>query len=319
MAKLCRQRIDLAKLLFFFCLLAIQTVYAEESKQRSEVLILGIAQDAGYPQINCYQPHCLPAWADKSKRRLATSFAVIDHLRKEKYLFEATPDIKEQLFQLHQVAPDSEYRFGGVFLTHAHIGHYTGLMQFGREAASTNMLPVYAMPKMKHFLASNGPWSQLVTLKNIQLKPLLADSTTQLNAELKVTPLTVPHRDEYSETVGFIVQGPRKSLLFIPDIDKWQKWRESIITLVKKVDFALIDATFFADGELANRNMSEVPHPFVEETMTLLSSLSAAQKQKVIFIHFNHTNPLLRDGSEAQKKVLKAGYRFAVEGMRLAL
>jgi len=29
------------------------------------------------------------------------------------------------------------------------MGHYTGLMHFGREVMGTNNLPVYAMPKMK--------------------------------------------------------------------------------------------------------------------------------------------------------------------------
>jgi hypothetical protein len=39
----------------------------------------------------------------------------------------------------------------------------------------------------------------------------------------------------------------------------------------------------------------------------------------VIFIHMNHSNPLLIDGSEAQAEVERRGFRYAREGLRLAL
>ncbi len=289
------------------------------SEPKVQLVILGIAQDAGYPQIGCYQPHCMPAWHDPSKQRLATSLAVIEHQNKTKYLFEATPDIKTQLFRLHQLAPDTNYSLKGVFLTHAHMGHYAGLMHFGREAMGSKGLPVYAMPKMTSFLNSNGPWEQLVKLENITLKPLKNAQPTRLSPLLSVIPMVVPHRDEYSETVGYKIIGPNKSALFIPDIDKWQKWHLDIVEQIKQVDFALLDATFFANGELPNRDMSEVPHPFVEESMMLLSQLSSKDKSKVVFIHFNHSNPLLIENSSGQQQVIKKGFKFAREGMTLEL
>ena len=292
---------------------------ATSNNSTIELVILGVAQDAGYPQINCYKPHCKDGWENFEARKLATSLAIIDHQSKQKFLFEATPDIKEQFYRLHKIAPDVEYSLSGIFLTHAHMGHYTGLMHLGREAAGTKGVPVYAMPKMTQFLKSNGPWSQLVALNNVALKPLENNQAVKLSPQFKVTPLTVPHRDEYSETVGFVIESSRKKVLFIPDIDKWQKWSQSLEALVKQVDYALLDATFFENGELPNRDMSEVPHPFVEETMALLSKLSKSDKNKVIFIHFNHTNPLLKDGSEAQKKVISNGFRYATEGMKIAL
>ena len=308
--------------LYIFLLLVIfSNVESRASNQQSsvELIILGVAQDAGYPQINCYQEHCIPGWEDYQKRKLATSLGLIDRENKQKYLFEATPDIKQQMYLLHQAAPDYDYKLSGIFLTHAHMGHYTGLMHLGREAAGTKNIPVYAMPKMRQFLASNGPWSQLVKLNNIRLMPLTNNKKTHLNAVLNVTPLIVPHRDEYSETVGFLIAGPNKTALFIPDIDKWQKWKTSIAELVQQVDYALLDATFFENGELPNRDMSEVPHPFVEETMSLLSGLSNKDKFKVIFIHFNHSNPLLKERGPARQKVEKAGFRYATEGMKLDL
>lgn len=283
------------------------------------IQVLGIAQDAGMPQANCYRPHCLDAWEDPSKRRMATSIAVVDRGAGRKYLFDATPDMREQLYALHTIAPDADYELGGVFLTHAHMGHYTGLMHFGREAAGTHGIPVYAMPRMHEFLASNGPWDQLVRLQNIELRRIANAEPLNLGATIAVTPLLVPHRDEYSETVAYRIDGPNKSAVFIPDIDKWELWDTDIRDLVRSVDYALLDATFFRDGELGGRDMSKIRHPFVSESMDLFDSLDAEEKRRVIFIHMNHTNPLMQEGSDAQSEVTRRGYRYAHEGMRLDL
>jgi pyrroloquinoline quinone biosynthesis protein B len=281
--------------------------------------VLGIAQDAGYPQTNCYQPHCLRAWEDPALRRKATSVAVVDGEHGRKYLFDATPDMREQLYELHRVAPDSKFALDGVFLTHAHMGHYAGLMHFGREAASTQRVPVFAMPRLRNYLASNGPWDQLVRLENIEFRDLADGKAVALGPNLTVTPFLVPHRDEYSETVGYRIDGPKRSAVFIPDIDKWEMWDTDIRDVVRSVDYALLDATFFRDGELGGRDMSKIKHPFVVESMALFEDFDAKDRARVIFIHMNHTNPLLFDGSPEQAEVEQRGFRYAREGMRLEL
>ena len=281
--------------------------------------VLGIAQDAGYPQTGCYQPHCMRAWKDKSLRRTASSIAVIDASTQSKYLFDATPDMREQLYQLHVVAPDGEYTLNGVFLTHAHIGHYVGIMHFGHEAMGAKNIPVYVMPRMHEYLSTNGPWDQLVRYKNIALQMMDDGGTIELGEQLRVTPIRVPHRDEYSETVGYRIDGPNKSAVFIPDIDKWKDWSTDIRDIIRSVDYALLDASFFADGELPGRDMSAIKHPFVADSMALFEDMTGEEKSRVIFIHMNHTNPLLIDGSEEQAIVTERGFKFAYEGMRLAL
>ena len=278
------------------------------------IYVLGVAQDAGYPQAACYREHCMPGWEDRDRRITTSSIAVVD--TDASYLFDATPDFPDQLYRLNTAAPDAT--LSGIFLTHAHIGHYTGLMHLGREVMGASAMPVYAMPRMKAFLETNGPWSQLVSLRNIALQPLQDETTLRLGA-ISVTPFTVPHRDEYSETVGYRIDGPNKSAVFVPDIDKWEKWSTNIVDVVRDVDYTLIDATFFADGELPNRAMSEVPHPFVVESMALFDALADEERSRVIFIHMNHTNPLLDTDSEAVERVIEAGYRVAREGMKLGL
>ncbi len=303
--------------LLLFLILVSSTNHAKNTN-KVKLIVLGITQDAGYPQLNCYKPHCMPAWKNIHLKKMAVSLGIVDINAQKKYLVEATPDVRQQMYNLHQFI-DNTFNFAGIFLTHAHIGHYTGLMHFGREAAGTKNIPVYAMPKMTDFLINNGPWSQLLTLKNIILQPLQNQQTVKLSYNLFITPLIVPHRDEFSETVGFKIKGPNKTALFIPDINKWQKWDLSIIEEIKKVDYALLDATFYANGEIPNRDMSEIPHPFVEESMKLFNIMSKKDKAKVIFIHFNHSNPLLQKGNDAQKIVKEKGYNFAYEGMELDL
>lgn len=284
----------------------------------AEIMILGVAQDAGYPQAQCYKPHCLPGWQDKEKRLTATSLAVINLAGRSKILFEATPHMPEQLYQLEQAAPSDLFKLDGVFLTHAHIGHYTGLMFFGHEAIGAHKVPVFAMPKMREFLTNNGPWSQLIKYKNIDLKPLQNMTAVDVKG-IEVTPILVPHRDEFSETVGYYIKGPNKTALFIPDINKWQLWNKNLVEEVKSVDYALIDATFYQDGEIPGRAMADIPHPFVVESMALFSNAPENEKAKIHFIHMNHTNPLLNPDSKQSKDVLKAGFNIARPGMRLAL
>lgn len=278
------------------------------------IVILGIAQDAGYPQAGCYQTHCMRAWKNPSLRRYATSIALVDPSSRKKWLFEATPDIKDQLFLLQDHAPDSVYELAGIFLTHAHIGHYTGLMHFGREVMGASAVPVYAMPRMSEYLKNNGPWGQLVELGNIELIGLGDSLELDLAGQLKVMPFTVPHRDEYSETVGYRITCRNKNLVFIPDIDKWHKWEHDINHVIRTSDHALLDATFFDVNELPGRDMREIPHPFVRESMMVFDPLPFDERSKVHFIHFNHSNPLLIEGSNAQATVREAGFNLARQG-----
>ena len=308
------KKLTLITFLIFF----LSPVLSWSAENNPYIYILGVVQDAGFPQAGCYEAHCLPAWEDSELRRGATSIALVDPRSKQKFIFEATPNFPQQFYSLQAEAPDSRYSLEGIFLTHAHIGHYTGLMFLGHEAMGAESVPVYAMPRMHEYLSNNGPWSQLVKFNNIDLI-LLENGKIRKFDELSISPFLVPHRDEYSETVGYRIQGPTKSALFIPDIDKWLDWDINIIELLRTTDYALIDASFFADGELGMRDMSQIPHPFVTESMKLFDDLSEVEKNKVWFIHMNHTNPLLDPNSEESKQVLRAGFNIATEGIRLPL
>ena len=280
------------------------------------IIILGVTQDAGYPQIGCDKECCKKYWDKKITKQKISCLALFDPSTNQKWIFDATPDLTEQI---HSADKLQKGNLSGIFLTHAHIGHYTGLMYLGREALNANEIPVYAMPRMHDYLKNNGPWSQLVSLKNIQLQKIKVDSAIKLTDKISITPILVPHRDEFSETVGYSIKTGNKTTLFIPDIDKWQKWDRDIRQLVKQCDHLFLDGTFYKGDELPGRNMSEVPHPFIQESVDLFSSLSLTEKQKIWFIHFNHTNPLIDKSSKQYKEVKSKGFNVAVKGLKISL
>lgn len=278
------------------------------------LLVLGNAQDAGRPQLGHPED---PAWRDGDLRRLAASLGLVDarDATVRRWLFEATPDVREQLQLLDRLFPVARYvGLDGIFVTHAHVGHYAGLIHFGHEAARTDALPVYAMPLMAAFLHGNGPWDQLVRYRNIVLRPLEDGKAVGLNAGLRVTPFLVPHRREYAETVGFLIDGPSRSALFLPDIDSWAALDDSgirIEDLIARVDIAFIDATFYGDEML---NISQFPHPKMLESMARFAVLSGTERRKVRFIHLNHSNPALLPESPARRSVGERGFAVAEQG-----
>ena len=288
-----------------------------------KVLVLGTAQDGGVPHVACRCPRCEQAREHPSWSRKVASLGIIDGASGRIFLVDATPDLREQLDRL-QRDPDCPVRpdkapLDGVLLTHAHVGHYTGLIHFGREILSTANLPVYCTPGMGHFLKSNSPWNQLLALGQIVLRDFLPEEPFKLGEGTIVNALRVPHRDELSDTVGFRIEGPRKSLLYIPDIDSWAKWNKSILDLILETDSVLIDGTFYSGEELPRQGSREVPHPPMKETMSLLGGAVREGDCKVYFTHFNHSNPVLDKDRKIRREVEEKGFLVADEGMEFLL
>ena len=287
------------------------------NSQSEYIYILGNTQDAGLPHIGCQHPFCEDSF-NIYEEHYSTSIAVVNSDLKKYILFEATPDITFQLNNLKKNIFDEFLLPESIYITHAHIGHYTGLMYFGREALGAKDLMVKVLPRMSNFLQNNGPWSQLVDINNIKIKEINFGSSTKELANIDITPVKVPHRDEYSETAGYIIKGKNKKALFIPDIDKWEKWDRDLSQLAKEFDFLLIDATFYDSKEI-NRDISEIPHPLVTETIDLLSGLNTENRSKVYFIHMNHTNMMLDPNSELSKLITSKGFNIARLGQKLYL
>ena len=294
--------------LFFFALFT----YSQTSES-DYIQVLGIVQDAGYPHIGCEKDCCK---AVSPGDYFVSCLGLVDKTNNKRYLFDATPDIHNQLNLLEKFSDAN--LVDGIFLTHAHIGHYTGLMYLGREGLGGKNIIVYALKRMSKFLTKNGPWDQLVKLNNISIQTISNKEFVKLSENIFVIPIRVPHRDEYSETVGYKIIGKSKKILFIPDIDKWDEWKKSIIEEVKLVDYAFIDGTFYNGTEL-NRDMREIPHPSIEETLQLFSNQPVAERNKIYFIHINHTNPILTNKNGIRDLVEGLGFNIAQRGLKFKL
>jgi pyrroloquinoline quinone biosynthesis protein B len=271
----------------------------------ARLVVLGVAQDGGHPQAGCTLPCCEGAWRAGRRSRVACLGVVVGEQR---FLFDCTPDLPSQLRDLG--GPPLH----GILLTHAHMGHYTGLLHLGAEAWAPRGVPVYAMPGMAGFLKAHAPWSALPEGGHVDLRPLEANTPQALGGGVTATPLLVPHRGPWSETVAFRIAGPRASALYVPDIDRWDDWDLDPVEVIAGVDRAYVDGSFFSAGEVGWRDADQILHPLVEDTLRRFAPLPAAERAKVTFIHLNHTNPLLDRSSEAHRQVIDAGFRVAADG-----
>ena len=307
-------------IIYVFSFLSCSEQIKKSNQYSDEVVlkVLGTIQDGGIPHMGCSKECCTNYFENKSIRIGVSSIGVSNFKYETNYIVDATPDVNFQLQALIGNTNPSE-KLDGIFLTHAHMGHYAGLLNFGRESLNSNNIPVYLMPKFFDFISNNGPWDQLVSLNNIKLQRIFNNEKVILHNNLSFTPILVPHRDEYSETVGYIIEGNRKKVLYIPDIDKWAKWNISITEMIKNVDYAFLDGTFFDEKEINNRDISEIPHPFIIESLELFNNLENIDKAKVYFIHLNHTNPVLNKNSEEYKRVILSGFNVAEPGMEFVL
>lgn len=313
-----------AFLIMSFGLMSCGTTKHDHENPRVEeqyIYVLGTAQGGGLPQIGCTKSCCERVRRDPNARRYVTSLLLVDSAMSKRWLIDASPDIKEQTEmaagQPHgRVLPGARPPlYDGIFLTHAHIGHYAGLIHLGRESYGSQDLPIFATESMAKFLTHNGPWSLMVETGAIDLQMIHDRLPTDLGDNLKVTPFLVPHRGEFTDTCGFLIEGARKSLFYLPDIDKWEKWTTPIETIIKQVDYALLDGTFFAEGEIPGRAMSEIPHPFITESLQRFRSLPKFERNKIYFTHLNHTNPAAILDGDAQQQIKSLGMHVAERGM----
>ena len=311
------------KWLFFILIIFLsacqKTNTIKKNKSNDVVLkVLGTIQDGGIPHMGCNKICCLKYFKNNTFRVGVSSLGISNLKNETNYLIDATPNVNHQLKALIGTSNPSE-KLNGIFLTHAHMGHYSGLLNFGREAMNSKNIPLYLMPRFYNFIQDNGPWNQLVKLENVMLKRIYDREKITLESNLSITPIQVPHRDEYSETVGFLIEGNTKSALYIPDIDKWEKWNNSIVELIKNVDYAFLDGTFYDEKEVNNRDISEIPHPFIIESLKLFNPLDKSEKNKIYFIHLNHTNPLLNSDSSEYNRVIREGFNVADPNMEFFL
>ena len=113
--------------------------------------------------------------------------------------------------------------------------------------------------------------------------------------------------------------------MFLPDHDDWEQTLESVGYSTPNDWFqalgathVLLDATFWNGDELSGRDMRDVPHPTVEETLARVQD-GALGGPEIILIHLNHTNPLNNPDSPQSRMIEVAGHRIGRRGWRIEL
>lgn len=270
-------------------------------------IVLGITQDAGLPHVGCLCARCRTAFDNPSLAQYTASLAVVDIAAdaRKVWLIDATPDIKYQLDLLHvtlghdPLRPDRIRQPDGIFLTHGHMGHISGLLQLGKEGMAVQGMKLYGPSGLMAVIRKSPFWQPLTgQLELISLEP---DRPIRLSPHLTITPIPVPHRDELEAGVfAYRLEGESRSLLYIPDIDSWTSWPRARQVL-GSVDSALVDATFFTGDEL--HGLKRPAHPLVQETLSFFEDIAA----DLFLTHLNHTNPLLDKDSKESRMVVEAG------------
>ncbi len=270
------------------------------------VLVLGTAQDGGFPQVGCFKKCC--KYIDKP--RLVSSIAIVNKENNSCWLIDVTPDFKQQIELIKSfLSINFMPKINGIFLTHAHIGHYIGLVNLGTEVLNVKNVPVYAMPRMKFFLENNAPFSFLIKSNNIIVNKIV-DGYLELLDSVFIKSFLVPHRNELSETVGYNIKSKYKSVIYIPDIDDWKLWENDILNVVMDNNIIFIDGTFYSSNELGHRDILKIPHPIITDSMKIFSVLDKKDAKKIFFTHLNHTNPILNKNSKERQFVLSEGYNI---------
>lgn len=250
----------------------------------ARAILLGTAQDGGYPHAGCDCAHCTAARDDPSLARLVSSLGLIGVSGKT-LMVDASPDFSKQVSLLAREAGRPAPGLDELILTHAHVGHYLGLALLGREALSIQGLPLHVTASMARFLRENRPWSHLLERGEVTLRHLAPGRSMRFDG-LRIQPFLSPHRGEDTDTIGIEIEGPKRTMLFVSDADYFAP---ALVQRIEEADVAVVDGTFYDRDEMQHRDIRQVQHPFVSESVNHL----AKARGDVWFTHLNHTNALL--------------------------
>ena len=283
-------------------------------RQNIRAMILGIAQDGGVPHPGCYCDTCQFYW-DNQIVLSPSSLAIIDE--KQLHLFDVTRNLDRQLRKV------GNKNVTDIWLTHGHIGHIDGIGLFGKEVMNLKNVRLHASELMIKLIENTPKWNKLIEDKILIPIQFNSNESMQISENLKITPIRVPHRDELTDTHAFMINGPEKSLLYLPDHDTWEETLDMVQqdSVIEWFDFlgieiVLMDGTFWSKNELSRQD--DVPHPPVLESLERLGNVKGKELE-VFFIHFNHTNPLLIPKSNEIKKLLDSGCKIPIEGQQFLL
>jgi pyrroloquinoline quinone biosynthesis protein B len=303
--------------IFKGCLIRIPMITEKDLKTRfiyikyMKIKILGSGQDGGIPHTGCYCEICNIARKDPNYQRLGSSISILDDEKSICYIIDTSWDFKYQLDMLREdfikTRGTGRIPINGILLTHAHLGHCSGLWHLGKESLGQKNVLVFCTSKMAQMLRENYPFKLLVQENNIEIKEIQPGGEFELEG-FSCKSILVPHRNEVADTVGFIIK-TKKKVIYLPDIDHWT---DEVIDEIKSSDIAIIDGTFFTKDEVPR--FDDIPHPPNKDTIDILKDV----KTEIFFTHINHTNPINKEGLE-KKEIEEKGFKIAYDGLEIEI
>lgn len=295
-----------------------------------EITFLGTASIGGVPEWDCICPNCTAARNDPARRR--TRSAITVNTGAEHILFDAGHDLKPQL-EANGILPEPSTAvmnrgcsLDSVFLTHGHADHTAGLAEFC--TGKSYEVPVYAPPDLIRFLFGSeecpsyfGELGRLA--KNYVVPVALEEGVPVVRlGDVTVEGFLVDHtmvqgdgRRYPSSTYAYEIRRKGRRVIYAPDLGSLGGVEER----VKGADVFIMDATFWWDDELTRVSgipvtSYELGHVPQVEAVVALSSMDVG---RVVFTHFNHTNPVL-DPDEVYREIVEnAGMVLAYDGLKI--
>mgnify|MGYP001464273517 CR=1 FL=1 len=309
------------------------------------IRVLGAAAGGGFPQWNCNHPNSRLA-RSKSKNaisRTQSSIAIsIDS--KRWFIFNASPDLRQQLWENPELMPSKEdvLRYSpimGVVLTNADVDHTAGLINL-RESQSFNL---YGTNRVLEVLKKNSIFNVLNPkfVKRIGLelnKPISLKYTNNKESGITIIPFAVPGKvalwleDESKgpnfgsveeDTIALEIKGPEgdTKFFYIPACAHMPNWLKEKIN---NSNLVLFDGTLWTDDEMIKDKVGiktgkRMGHMSMSGKDGSIEAFKGLNIKRKVFIHINTTNPVLLEKSEERKFASNSGWQISYDTMEIKL
>lgn len=298
------------------------------------VVILGSAAGGGLPQWNCGCSNCREARTQGPSRTQSSVAVSADGERW--VLLNASPDLRTQVAAHRPLWPRGSRAtpLSAVVLTDGELDHTLGLVLL-REGPP---VAVYAPAAVGALLTTRWPlYAILASYAGVEDRPLPLDAAVPLTdgrgaaLGLECRALAVGRRPpRYAAdagagefAVGLRLRDPRTggTLAYVPAAGAIDA---TVRALADGADLLLFDGTFWSDDELAgvglaDRSALEMGHLPIGGPAGSLRALRSLGARRVVLVHINNTNPVLRPTSPERAQVEAAGVEVGEDGMEFEL
>ncbi|MFP5085032.1 pyrroloquinoline quinone biosynthesis protein PqqB [Acinetobacter pittii] len=301
------------------------------------IYVLGSAAGGGFPQWNCNCPNChgVRTGTIQAKARTQSSIAVSEN-GTDWVLLNASPDIRQQLFEFKAAQPARKLRDTGitsVILMDSQLDHTTGLLTL-REGCPMN---VWCTAMVHQDLTSGFPVFNMLKHWNggLQYHEINPKQAFKINGfeNLEFLPLIIksaappysPHRNDPhdGDNIALIIKDHKtqKQLFYAPGLGKID---DQIMQIMQSSDCVMIDGTLWTDDEMqqigvGTKTGREMGHLYISGEGGSLSYLNQLSTPKKVLIHINNTNPILNENSSQFAELKANGVEVAYDGMQIEL